>query len=282
MDTKPKPSRVVDAKGILTGLGIKELLGYRYLAGLLVRREFLAVYKQSVLGLAWFVISPLLTSLVFTLVFGLVVQTPTDGLPFFLFYYSGLVCWNYFAIVMDKTARSFTENIAVFSKVYFPRLAVPVAAGVSYGVSFLIQFVVLALLMLASPLLGFSTGWHFTLLLAPLLALQSALLAMGVGMLIASATTKWKDLIFMLGFITQIWMYLSPVVYTADAVPQPFGTLLAINPMTAVIANFRSLVFGTGGFNWLLQGYSLAFTAGVLLLGLFVFRRAQRTFVDTI
>ena len=260
-----------------------EIWEYRDLLVLLVKRDLTAVYKQTVLGPLWFVIQPLLTTIVFTIIFGTVAKIPTDGVPHFIFYMSGTIFWNYFAGVLNHGAGSLVANTGVMSKVYFPRLIIPLS-----GV--FIQFAHLALNFIL--FLGFygwflwrgsemsPNGWLFFL---PVLILQCGLMGLGFGLWVSALTIKYRDLRFALPFLIQLWMYATPIVYPASLVVRPsLKLVLWLNPMTAVVEFSRLGFTGQGSADLFGLGLSWAVTLLVLVSGLFLFNKVQRTFVDTI
>jgi len=259
-----------------------EIWRYRDLIGLFVWRDFVSIYKQTILGPLWYVIQPLLTTLVFTVIFGKVAHLPTDGLPPFLFYLSGVIAWKYFADCLNSTSNTFVGNAHLFGKVYFPRLTVPVSVAISNLIAFGIQlFLFLAF---------FVYYWQNSsvihpqpvLLLLPVLILQMAALGLGFGIIVSSMTTRYRDLTQLVGFGVQLWMYVTPVVYPASSVPDKWRWILALNPMAHVVEAFRYAFLGTGFISlqsWLI---SLATTAAVLFFGIVLFSRVERTFMDTV
>jgi lipopolysaccharide transport system permease protein len=260
-----------------------EIVEYRDLLILLVKRDLTAIYKQTILGPLWFVLQPLLTTVVFTIIFGAVAKIPTDGVPHFVFYMSGTIFWNYFQGVLNHGAGSLVTNTSMLSKVYFPRLIIPLS-----GV-----FVNLAHLALNFVLfLGFY-GWFMVrgsemapngwLLLLPVLIIQCGLMGLGFGLWVSALTIKYRDLKFALAFLIQLWMYATPIVYPASLVVKPsLKLILWLNPMTAVIEFSRHGFTGQGSTDLPGLGLSWAVTLLVLISGLFLFNKVQRTFVDTI
>ena len=251
---------------------------------LLARRDISVIYKQTILGPAWFLIQPVLTAIVFSVVFGRVAKIPTDGMPRVLFYLSGLLVWNYFRGVMDGTSQSFTNAKALFSKVYFPRLVVPLSYPLSHLVFLGLNAVVFLLFYLwhvfARGLPLRPTWW---LLAAPLVILWVAATALGFGLVIAALTTKYRDLRFAMPFIFQVWMYSSPVIYPLRGVQDPlFLTILHLNPVGVAVEAMRYMLTGRGLVTWNAIGTGAIVIVAVLALGLGAFNRAQRNFVDTI
>lgn len=263
-------------------ISLGEIWKYRDLIGLFVWRDFVAVYKQTILGPLWYLIQPLLTTVVFTIIFGKVAHLPTDGLPPFLFYLSGVIAWKYFADCLNSTSNTFVSNANLFGKVYFPRITVPVSVVISNLIAFGIQFL-LFLAFFAYYLANSSViKPQPVLLLLPLLIMQMAALGLGFGVIVSSLTTRYRDLTQLVTFGVQLWMYLTPVVYPASSVPDKWRWILVLNPMAPVIEAFRYAFLGTGSLHlqsWLI---SLASTAGVLLVGVVLFSRVEKTFMDTV
>lgn len=261
-----------------------ELWHARDLIYLFVRRDFVTLYKQTVLGPAWFFIQPLLTTIVFTVVFGNIARIPTDGVPPFLFYMGGVVVWSYFAACLDKTSTVFMQNQAVFSKVYFPRLAVPVSIAITNFFAFVIQYATFVCFVAYYALTGtggIQLSW-WAVLVTPLLLLQVALLGVGCGLLITSLTTKYRDLAFVVSFGLQLWMYATPIVYPLSAVPGGLRLFVIANPMAGVIETFRVAYFGVGEINAAALALGAALTLAIFVSGVSLFTSAERTFVDTI
>lgn len=259
-----------------------ELWKYRDLIGLFVWRDFVAVYKQTILGPLWYIIQPLLTTMVFTIVFGNVAKLPTDGLPPFLFYLSGVIAWRYFADCLNNTSNTFVVNAHIFGKVYFPRLTVPVSVVFSNLIGFCIQFLLFLGFFLYYWLSGTVIHPQPALLLLPLLIAQMAALGLGFGIIVSSMTTRYRDLTHLVGFGVQLWMFATPVVYPASSLPEEWAWILLFNPMASVIEAFRFGFLGMGAINlqnWLI---SLAITMFILFAGIILFSRVEKTFMDTV
>ena len=261
---------------------LREIWRYRDLIALFVWRDFVAVYKQTILGPLWYLIQPLLTTVVFTLVFGKFASLPTDGLPPFLFYLSGVIAWKYFADCLTSTSNTFVANAHLFGKVYFPRLTVPVSVVISNFVAFAIQFVMFLGFLLYYRLSGAGIHPQPALLLLPLLVLQMAALGLGFGVIVSSMTTRYRDLTQLVGFGVQLWMYLTPVVYPASSIPEMWRFLLALNPMSSVVQLFRYALLGTGSMDITAWLTSLALTLLVLFVAVVLFSRVEKTFMDTV
>ena len=282
MDDNSSFETVITARSGWFDINLGELWRYRDLAFLFVKRNFIAYYKQTILGPAWAIIQPLLTTVVFTIVFGRLAKLPTDGVPPFLFYMCGNIAWGYFAGCLTATGSTFTQNAAIFGKVYFPRLTMPISTVMSQLISFAIQFLFF---------LGFLAFYSFlnkTVYLTPLIwllpffLLQMALLGLGCGIIVSSLTTKYRDLTMLVSFGTQLWMYATPVVYPAAMVPEKWQNLYRLNPMVAIIEGFRDMFFSTGTFNWTDCGISWAVTLLMLGIGVVLFSKVEKTFMDTV
>jgi len=263
-------------------LRLGELWHYRDLVMLFVRRDFVSVYKQTILGPLWYLIQPLLTTIVFTVIFGSIAKLPTDGLPAFLFYLSGTVIWGYFSECLNKTSLTFVSNAGLFGKVYFPRLAVPVSILISNLITFAIQFGLFIVFMLYFWLSGSNVQPNIWILLAPVLLLMMAGLGLGFGIIVSSMTTRYRDLRFLVGFGVQLWMYATPVIYPVSAVPERFQWLIRANPLTPIVEAFRYAFLGAGSVSALNLLYSFGFMLAVLLIGTLVFNRVEATFMDTV
>jgi lipopolysaccharide transport system permease protein len=255
---------------------------HRDLVMLFVRRDTTASYKQSLLGPLWFVIQPLTTTLVFTIVFGGIISLPTDGLSPFLFYFAGILCWQYFVANLTRTSDTLMTNAALYSKVYFPRLVTPASTVISNLIVFGIQLAVFVVVLCVFMLRGASVHPSMSVVLLPLLLLQIAAFGLGVGLTISTLTTRYRDLSYMLGYLIQLWMYATPIVYPLSQVPERWLWLFYLNPMTAVVQTFRHLLLGSEAPNIWMIGYSVAVSALVISLGLILFTRVERTFMDTI
>ena len=262
----------------------RDVFAHKELLMLLARRDISVIYKQTILGPVWFLLQPVLTAIVFSVVFGRIAKIPTDGMPRVLFYLSGLLVWNYFRGVMDGVSQSFTNAKALFSKVYFPRLVVPLSYPISHLVFLGLNTVVFLLFYAYHVLVGGlelrPTWW---LLAAPLLVAWIAAAALGFGLVVAALTTKYRDLRFAMPFIFQVWMFSSPIIYPLRGVQDPFFlTILHLNPVGVAVEAGRYMLMGTGTVSWEAIGIGALVIATSLVLGLGAFNRAQRNFVDTI
>lgn len=276
---------VIEATHGLRFLNWRELYAYRDLLGLLVWRDFATRYKQTILGPIWHVAQPVLTTVIFTVVFSHIAELPTDGLPPTLFYMCGLLAWNYFSQTFNSTSSTLVANAGLFGKVYFPRLIVPLSGVISNVVSFLIQltsfFVVLILYRASHPGMAVGPRWEAIVLL-PLVLLQLAAFSLGVGLWLAALTAKFRDFTVLSGFMIQLWFYLTPIILPLTKVPAQWHIYVALNPVTMPVECFRYLLLGTGWINVPLLMVSIASTIVALITGILVFQRVERTFVDTV
>ena len=267
----------------LLDLRLGELWHYRDLMLLFVRRDFVSVYKQTILGPLWYLIQPLLTTITFTFIFGRIASLPTDGLPQFLFYMSGTVVWSYFAGCLTKTSETFVQNANLFGKVYFPRLAVPVSILISNLITFLIQFAMFLVFVLYFVWRGTSIQFNWLwIALSPVLILMMAGLGLGFGIIISSLTTKYRDLRFLVTFGVSLLMYATPVIYPVSSIPERFQWLILANPMTPIVEAFRYAFLGAGTVDIKHLLYSFAFMLIVVFLGSVIFNRVEQTFMDTV
>lgn len=273
---------VIRPKSRWFDLHLTDLWRYRDLVMLFVRRDFVSVYKQTILGPLWFIIQPLLTTLTFTLIFGNIAQLSTDGLPKILFYLSGVTAWNYFSDCLLTTSDTFNANSKLFGKVYFPRLAVPVSIVISNLIKFGIQlglFLAFYFYFLAK---GTAIRPTLALLLMPALLLLMACLGLGSGIIVSSLTTRYRDLRFLVQFGAQLLMYTTPVIFPLSKLPEQYRWIMLANPVTPVIETFRYAFLGTGTFSWRLLGISAVATSLILAVGILLFNKVEKTFMDTI
>ena len=263
-------------------INLKELWSYKDLILILVRRDFISQYKQTILGPLWFLIQPLFSTLVFTFAFGTIAQIPTDGLPQFLFYMSGLTAWNYFSNCVTQTSNTFVGNAYLFGKVYFPRLAVPVSVLITNLLRFVIQFSLFMVLLTYFYLKGSPIHPNFWIVLTPFLIVQMAALGLGMGILISSFTIKYRDLGHAFGFFVPLWMYATPIVYPLSQVPAKWLWLIALNPMTSIVELFRYAFLGEATIQLWLIGLSIAMTVMILFIGIVLFTKVEKTFIDSV
>ncbi len=263
-------------------LRLKDTWEYRDLLWLMVRRDFVSMYKQTILGPLWFVIQPVLTTIIYTIVFGNIANISTGGLPRPLFYMAGITLWNYFSDCFLKSSGVFRDNAGIFGKVYFPRLVVPLSNLVSNVVRLSIQLTLFAVFVVYYAWQGTPIHPNIYLLLFPILILMIALLGLGAGMIVSALTTKYRDLSFLVSFGMQLWMYATTVIYPLSAAPEKYKLFIKLNPMTSIVETFRYGVFGTGSFSWHLLAYSALLIIVLVIAGLMVFTRVERNFIDTV
>jgi lipopolysaccharide transport system permease protein len=280
----------------LWSVDFKEIWRYRDLITLFVKRNIIVQYKQTILGPLWFIIQPVLTVLMNMVVFGGIAKMSTDSIPQPLFYLAGNVCWFYFSDCLNQTSSTFRANAGMFGKVYFPRMVVPISTVISNLVRFGIQlclFVVLYIYFFAKdapihfgmifPSAPFVVNVLVSALLFVLLVLMMAGLGLGFGILVSSMTTKYRDLSVLFGFIVSLWMYATPIVYPMSMVPdERLKMIILFNPMTSIIEAFKFSVFGQGYFSWGALGYSFTFMCVLLIIGIVIFNKVQRSFMDTV
>ena len=267
----------------LWSVDFKEIWRYRDLIALFVRRNIVIQYKQTILGPLWYIIQPVLTVIMNMVVFGGIAGMSTDGVPQILFYLAGNVCWFYFSDCLNQTSKTFTDNQAMFGKVYFPRMVVPISTVLSNLLRFGIQIGLFVVLYLYYFYAGTSVSPNSYLLLFPVFVVLLAGLGLGFGILVSSMTTKYRDLTILFTFIVQLWMYATPIVYPLSMVPEgKLRMLILANPMTPVIEAFKYATLGQGYFSWEALGYSFAFMTVLLVVGIVVFNKVQRSFMDTV
>lgn len=260
----------------------RELWSYRDLVFLFLRRDFVAVYKQTILGPFWFLLQPLSTTLVFTIVFGRIAQLSTNGLPPFLFYLSGIVAWNYFSDCLIKTSNTFTANAPIFGKVYFPRLVMPIATVLSNLLTFSLQLLLLSIVYAYMRLQGAPLELHWHVLLLPLIVLQLACLGLGVGCLVSALTTRYRDLAIALTFGVQLWMYGSCIFFPLSSVSEAWRWLIVLNPVVPAVESFRLVVLGSAHLEAWHVVLGIVQSGAILTLGIVTFNRVEKSFTDTI
>lgn len=274
---------VIEPKTSLFDLRLKEVWKYRDLLVLFVRRDFVATYKQTILGPVWHFIQPIFTTIMFLLVFGKIAGIPTDGIHPILFYMSGITIWNYFSSCLSSTSSTFLSNAGIFGKVYFPRLISPLSTVTSNIVKFGIQFLLLLVIMIYIGISGggFHFGWSW--LLIPVLVLMMAMMGLGLGIIISSMTTKYRDLNVLLGFGVQLLMYATPVAYPMSFLKsKSYASWIQWNPLSPIVEAFRYALFGVGTLQGMHLLYSLCFIVIVLFIGLLMFNKVEKTFMDTV
>lgn len=263
-------------------LPLKDIWHFRDLLVLMVRRDVVSFYKQTILGPLWFFIQPVFTTLVFMFVFGNLAGLSTDGLPQFLFYLAGITAWNYFADCLIKTSTVFRDNVQLFGKVYFPRLVVPLSIVIGNLIRFGVQFLLFMCVWLYFYIQGTDIFLTSAVLLFPLLIVLMAFLGLGLGLMITAMTTKYRDLAFLVNFGVQLLMYATTVIYPLSSAPEKYRHLVALNPMTGIIETFRYGFLGEGMFSWTLLGYSTLVAFGSMILGILIFNKTEQNFIDTV
>lgn len=263
-------------------INLSQLWQYRDLIVMFVKRNFAQLYKQTILGPFWILLNPLITTLIFTAVFGGLAGLAPGGVPAFLFYMAGNMLWTFFSTCIVGTANTFVNNAALFGKVHFPRLTVPISQIITAFINFAVQAVMFLAFYLWYVIQGADIHFTWAALLLPLLLLQTALLALGVGIIVSAVTTKYRDLAIAVSFGVQLWMYASPVVYSLSTMPQQYHTLLLCNPVTPILETFRFALLGSGQINWWALALSLGVTILLLTGGVVLFSRVEKTFMDTV
>ena len=273
---------IIKPKNKLFEVDFREIWQYRDLFTMFVKRDIITQYKQTILGPTWFFIQPLITTIMYMVVFGGIAKIPTDGLPQPLFYMAGIVCWQYFADCLNKTSSTFTTNQAIFGKVYFPRLIVPLSNVASGLVLMGIQFLLFAGVYVYYIITGVSISPNIYILLLPLIILMLAGLSLGFGIIISSMTTKYRDLTILFTFVVQLWMYATPIIYPLSTMSPKRQWIMALNPVTSLVETFKFSTMGVGTFSWGQLGYSFGFMIVLLGIGIVVFNKVQRSFMDTV
>ena len=276
---------VIIPKKNLFDVNLKEIWQYKDLLLLFVRRDFVSIYKQTILGPLWFIIQPIFTTLIFTLIFGKLASIPTDGLPPILFYMCGITCWNYFSESLSKTSNTFTSNANIFGKVYFPRLIVPISIIMSNIFKFFIQGFLFLLVLSYYYYSGAKVTPNITIAVLPILLLLMAGLGLGFGILISSLTTKYRDFQFLVGFGVQLFMYATPIVYPLSLAKEKLGVFSWIafaNPMSSILEAMKYAFLGQGQFSWLHLAYSFIFMIILLAIGIITFNKVEQNFMDTV
>lgn len=272
---KPRPK--------LLDLNFRELFRYQDLIWLFIRRDFIAQYKQTLLGPLWHFIQPILTTLMFLLVFNRIAGIPTDGVHPTVFYMAGIILWNYFSLSLTTTSNTFVANAPIFGKVYFPRLIMPLSVILSNLIRFGIQFALLALAILFYHLNGYTFVFQLQLLAIPFILLLLAAMALGVGIIVSSLTTKYRDFTVLLTFVVQLAMYGTPVAYSVSFIEdKSYGWFIKLNPLSPIFEAFRFALFGKGLFTGMDIMYSIVVTIIVLVFGLLLFNRVEKSFMDTV
>ena len=264
-------------------LRLGEVFRYRDLMLLFVKRSFAAQYKQTILGPLWFIINPLITSFISTLIFGNIAGIDSDKVPYFLFYICGYTLWNYFSTCVSENSVTFRNNVGIMGKVYFPRLVMPISTVIFSAINMIMVFAMTIITIIAYNINGFTIIpiWKMLWIL-PILIMQTAVLGLGVGIIISSLTTKYWDLAILVSFGLQLWMYITPIVYPLSRVEGKLRLILLLNPMTTIIQNFRYVLLGSGSFELEAWEMSLVMTIIIFVLGVIIFNKVERTFMDTV
>ena len=272
---------VIESRHSLFDINLKELWHYRDLLVLFVRRDFVTVYKQTILGPLWFFIQPLLTTITFTIIFGNVAQLSTDGAPKVVFYMAGITLWGYFSTCLTTVSGVFNANAGIFGKVYFPRLIMPLTIVISNLMKFGVQFLLFVCFVIYFTLQNQiqPNNW---IMLTPLIIVLMALISMGIGLILSSMTTKYKDLNQLIGFGVQLFMYATPVIYPSSSVPLDYQWVVELNPLVGLFDYMRFAYLGVGEFTILDLVYPSIFSIVILAIGVLVFNKTQKTFMDTV
>lgn len=274
----------ISPKTFENGLGLKELWKKKYLIWLFIKRDITVQYKQTIFGMGWYFISPLFTMFMYIVVFGKIAGIDPDaGVPQPVFYLSGICLWEYFSTCLTDVAGTFQTNAGLFGKVYFPRLVSPVSKVISKLFRFSLQFMTFVFVYILYAVKGAPLCPTWYLLLFPVVMMTMQGLALGLGLIISSLTTKYRDLVNFFGVFVSLWMYATPIVYPLSYVTDPtLHKIMILNPMTSLIETFKVGAYGAGQFHWLWLAYSIGFTAVLLLIGIRMFNRKQKFFIDTI
>lgn len=263
-------------------IDIKELFQYKDLIFLFYKRNYATRYKQTILGPLWLILNPLITVTLYAFVFGNLAGLSTDGMPQFVFYLSSNALWTFFSTSLNETSSTFTANSAIMGKVYFPRLVMPISSVMTGMLDLAIQLGMLVVIMIGYAIAGYHFNIGLSVLLAPIIILQAGILGLGCGIIIAALTTKYRDLVVLVGFGVQLWMYATPVVYTAGLIPEKYISIYMVNPMSPIMECWRSSVIGTGKFLWGYWGISWIISLMVLFIGVILFSKIEKTFMDTV
>jgi len=272
----------ISSKRRLLDFKINEVLNYKDLLLILVKRDFVSVYKQTILGPLWYIVQPLITALIFSIIFGKIAKISTSNIPFLLFYLSGLAFWQYFSDVFSKTSNTFIHNQAIFGKVYFPRVIVPLSVAISSSIRFFIQYIVFLFILTYYMFTNDNIFLNQHILLAPLCLFFIALLAIGLGLFCSSLTIKYKDLVFLISFGLQVLMYMTPIIYPLEIVPDKLRLIVELNPLTAIIELVRNMHFGKELINTTSFFYSGIVSLIIFIVGILFFNKTEQNFMDTV
>lgn len=281
-DIKQNWDLVIESKRSLFDISIKQIVHYKDLLFLFVKRDISLVYKQTILGPIWYFVQPIMTTIIYVFVFGKVANISTGGIPQPLFYLSGIIIWNYFSECFMKTSDTFTQNASIFGKVYFPRLITPLSIIVSNGLKFLIQFILFLFLYCYYFLNNYKLHLQIEIILLPIYLLIMSMIGLGFGLIFSSLTTKYKDLKFLIQFGVQLLMYATPIIYPLSTIPEKYQFYFKLNPITHIIEAFKYSFFGSGYFSIKGLMYSFISTLIVLVLGVIIFNKTEKDFMDTV
>ncbi len=273
---------IIQPKNSWFDIRLTELWHYKDLLMMVVRRDFIAAYKQTVLGPVWHFLQPLFTTIVFVIVFGRIARIPTDNIPQPLFYLCGLTLWNYFSACLNGTSNTFIANAGIFGKVYFPRLIIPLSVVISNGIKLCIQFLLLLAMMIYYAFSGYPFNIGLNIFWLPVVILIVALLGLAMGILISALTTKYRDMSVLMSFGVQLLMYATPVIYPLSFIPQKYKTIIGLNPLTWLTEAFRNGLLGEGVISVPMLGYSATITLILLITSITVFSKVEKTFMDTV
>ena len=272
----------IKSEDSLFSINFKEVWQYRDLLLMLVKRDYISTYKQTILGPIWFFVQPILTMIIYVILFGQIAKLPTDGAPQIVFYLSGITIWNYFSESLTKASSVFRDNAAIFGKVYFPRLIMPLSIVVSALIKFGIQFTLFIAIVLYYTLIEHKIHPNLWILATPFLLLLMSLFSLGLGMIFSSMTTKYKDLVFLLTFGIQLFMYATPVVYSITSIPEKYQWIVLANPLTSIFQCFRYGYLGSGSFDPNSLFYSIGVIVVLLSIGVVIFNKVEKSFMDTV
>jgi lipopolysaccharide transport system permease protein len=282
MEIKQLWTEEIKSNHSLLSINLKEVWQYRDLLLMLVKKDYVTFYKQTILGPIWFFIQPILTTLIYVLLFGQIAKLSTDGTPQLVFYLAGITIWNYFSESLTKTSTVFKDNAAVMGKVYFPRLIMPLSIVVSGLMKFAIQFGLFVVVVLYFTFIENNLHPNIWVLATPFLLLLMAAFSLGLGMIFSSLTTKYKDLVFLLTFGIQLFMYASPVVYSLSSIPLKYKWIMNLNPLTGIFECFRYGFLGSGDFDVMNLLYSFILIFILMIIGIVIFNKVEKSFMDTV
>lgn len=274
---------IIEPKRSLFSVDFKEIWRYRDLLTMFVKRDVITVYKQTILGPIWYILQPILMTMIYMLVFGKIAGISTDGVPQVLFYLAGITIWNYFAESFNTTSKTFKENAAIFGKVYFPRLIMPLSKITSALIKFGIQFALFVGVLIYIIVNGNdSINPNFSILMLPVYIALMAMLGLGFGLIFTSLTVKYRDLNFLIQFGVQLLMYASPVIYPVSSIPEAYRIYILVNPVTHILEGFKYSFLGAGTFDVWMLSYSFLFALITVLIGILIFNRTEKNFIDTV